>query len=131
MKNLYLLLFVLLFACKEKEVKPESKSAPLLIEFTANYSSPIYCNLFLSPLGDNSEYFTTDTSNNVVYAIDKPQFKGGRTINFGSTAHFSTGQTMVYGNYSIKVTYNGQVLANQNFINNSGVSVNVALPTIE
>jgi hypothetical protein len=132
MKNLYFILFILLIGCKEKDPpKPESKTAPLLIEFTADAGGPIYCNLFLSPIGENSEYFTSDTTNPVSYIVDKPQFKGGRSINFGlSSAYYSSGPIVFSGSYTIKITYNNQILANKNFSGTSGVSVTVDLPFI-
>jgi hypothetical protein len=134
MKNLYLLIFVLLLSCKEKEdPKPESKTAPLIIEFSASKTSPIYSTIFISPEKENSEYFYTDTSTTVTYTVNKPNYKGGRTIQFGGTTRLaSNGDLVSGGTFTLKATYNGKVITDQT-INSSihTISATVVLPFIE
>jgi hypothetical protein len=93
MKNLYLLLFVVLFACKGKEEpKPESKTASLVIEYTGSYSSPICARIYITPHLQNSEYFYTDTATSISKTVTKPNYKGGQSISVGAANYLANGQ---------------------------------------
>jgi hypothetical protein len=136
MKRLYFILFIALaFSCKKKEEPaPVSKSAPLVIEFTGSSSDVITATVYLTPYLQNSEYFYTDTSTSISYTITKPDFKGGQKITAGSINYLANGDFKNGGTYTLKVTYNGQVLANESFTNSSNdhtTGVNVDLPFIE
>ncbi len=129
MKNIiFLLLIVISFSCKKEDPKPISKSAPLLIEFTGNDSSPIYCKLNCSVITPGNR--STDTANTVTYTINQ-DIRGDQSMIFSSIGYDQTGYKLVYGSYDVKVTYNGQVLFEHHFTNNSGVGCTVKLPFVQ
>ncbi len=124
---IFLLLIVISFSCKKEDPKPASKTATILIEFSANGSSPIYCKGSCNVTGDN---YTTDTATSVSYTINKP-VQGDQTLLFSAIGYDQNGYRLVYGIYDLKVTYNGIVLFEKNFPNNNGVGCNIKLPFIQ
>jgi hypothetical protein len=133
MKNLYFLLFILLISCKKEETKPESKTAPLVVEFTAtDPNDHIYSLVYITPYLENSESYTTDTALSVSKTINKPSFKGGRSVQFGaSTRLASSGDFVIGGNFTLKVYFNGQKIVDKTETSGHSVSQTVDLPFIE
>jgi hypothetical protein len=133
MKNLYFLLFILLIGCKDKEeAPPESKTAPLVVEFTGNHSVPIYSYVFITPHLQNSEYFYTDTAMSVAKTVNKPSYKGGQSVQFGATTRYaSNGDLVGGGTYTLKVYYNSQKIVDKTITSGHTVAQTVDLPFIE
>jgi hypothetical protein len=135
MKRLIPLFFViLLFSCKKEDEKPESKSAPLLIEFTGTYGEPVYYKLYFSEPHQSSDYYTTNTGDPITYTIDKGSFKGGTNITVGVRGYKPDG-AVADGHFpskpfKLKVTYNSQVLKEETYYDVDGSAIRVDLPFI-
>lgn len=137
MKNvLFLLLVIGIFSCKKDNPQPVSKTAPLLIEMTGNYAGEdIYCKVYLSEVSLGSEKYTTNSGTSITYTLNKPSFSGSTRIQFGSTSYRVSDDLPTNGsgsgiNFTIKVTFNGQVLTTQTFNKGHGIYVDVNLPFV-
>jgi hypothetical protein len=136
MKKLIPLFFViLLFSCKKEDEKPESKSAPLLIEFTGTYDEPVYYKIWFSEPHQSSDWYTTATGTTIAYNIDKGNFKGGTSVNVGVTGYKLDGSKATTSfsakPFKLKVTYNSQILSEKTFADCDGIAVYVDLPFIK
>lgn len=136
MKKLLIIVIALSFSCNKKEQTPipVSKLAPLIIEYTVQYSAPIYCEFFFSPHISPNEKYTTSTSTSLSYSINKPSYQGNSNITIWSWSYNADGsyaQTSgTGGTCHMKVTFNNIVLKDTIYNRLYNTSTNVYLPFI-
>ena len=133
MKKIIFILIVVLAGCKKhhEDPKPVYKSGALKIEYTgSNSPGQIKSDLGLD-FGGNAIYYHVPVGSTNSFVLDTI-VASNQKMHFFSQPFDGQGNSLVYGIFTVKVTFNGTELINKSFPNAyQGVFVDVTLPAIE
>ncbi len=136
MKN-FLLLFAIaitLFSCgkdkPEETPQPVSKDGLLEIQYTSTVDGYSEITLVNKTSHETNREYTTSTGTSINYNTSVA-LRGGQTFRINIRTIPTSGANYFSGNYTIKVIYNGTVLLNESYYNNSGLyGKDIILPFI-